>query len=67
MIEQDTVKLLRECDAGVKMGIDSIDDVYEKVEADIFKAYLEKGFKNILSKDNSVIYNEHANHNAKDN
>ena len=27
MIEQDTIKLLRECDAGVKMGISSIDDV----------------------------------------
>ena len=27
MIEQDTVRLLRECDAGVKMGISSIQDV----------------------------------------
>ena len=27
MIEQDTIKLLRECDAGVKMGVASIDDV----------------------------------------
>ena len=27
MIEQDTVKLLRECDAGAKMGVASIDDV----------------------------------------
>ena len=27
MIEQDTVKLLRECDAGIKMGISSIGDV----------------------------------------
>lgn len=27
MIEQDTVRLLRECDAGVKMGISSISDV----------------------------------------
>lgn len=31
MIEQDTVRLLRECDAGVKMGISSIDDVLDKV------------------------------------
>jgi hypothetical protein len=31
MIEQDTIKLLRECDAGVKMGISSIDDVIDKV------------------------------------
>ena len=41
MIEQDTIKLLRECDAGVKMGIDSIEDVLEKVSSDSFKNYLE--------------------------
>ena len=33
MIEQDTVKLLRECDAGVKMGIASIKDVLEDVKS----------------------------------
>lgn len=27
MIEQDTIRLLRECDAGVKMGLSSLDDV----------------------------------------
>ena len=32
MIEQDTVRLLRECDAGVKMGIASIDDVLGRVQ-----------------------------------
>ncbi len=32
MVEQDTIKLLRECDAGVKMGIASIDDVLDQVE-----------------------------------
>ena len=31
MIEQDTIKLLRECDAGVKMGVKSIDDVMDFV------------------------------------
>ena len=34
MIEQDTIKLLRECDAGVKMGISSIDDVLNHIHAD---------------------------------
>ena len=29
MIESDTIKLLRECDAGVKMGTKSINDVLE--------------------------------------
>ena len=31
MVEQDTVKLLRECDAGVKMGVSSIGDVLDFV------------------------------------
>ncbi len=31
MIEKDTIKLLRECDAGIKMGVDSIEDVLERV------------------------------------
>lgn len=34
MIEKDTVRLLRECDAGVKMGVSSIDDVIDYVGSD---------------------------------
>ncbi len=34
MIESDTIKLLRECDAGIKMGISSIDEVIDHVKAD---------------------------------
>ena len=40
MIEQDTIKLLRECDAGVKMGIYSIDDVLDDVKSVKLKEYL---------------------------
>ena len=40
MVEQDTIKLLRECDAGVKMGIESIDDILDKVEDREFKRLL---------------------------
>lgn len=40
MIEQDTIKLLRECDAGVKMGVASIDDVMEDVKSDSLRQYL---------------------------
>ncbi len=40
MIEQDTIKLLRECDAGVKMGTQSIDDVIEYVDADNLRQLL---------------------------
>lgn len=32
MIEQDTIKLLRECDAGIKMGVESIDEVLDYVK-----------------------------------
>ena len=32
MIEKDTVKLLRECDAGVKMGVSSIKDVIDHIK-----------------------------------
>ncbi len=31
MANQDTVRLLRECNAGIKMGVNSIDQVLEKV------------------------------------
>ena len=40
MIEQDTIKLLRECDAGVKMGIASIDDVLDRVKQEPMRATL---------------------------
>ncbi|WP_099468448.1 hypothetical protein [Konateibacter massiliensis] len=40
MIEQDTIKLLRECDSGIKMGIASIDDVLDYVCSNTFKQYL---------------------------
>ena len=40
MIEQDTIRLLRECDAGVKMGISSIDDVLDYVRADTLRQLL---------------------------
>ena len=42
MIEQDTIKLLRECDAGVKMGVSSIDDVMEYVHGDVLKRLLKE-------------------------
>ena len=32
MIHDDTIKLLRECDAGARMGIDSIADVLDNVQ-----------------------------------
>lgn len=59
MIENDTIKLLRECDSGVKMGISSIGEVLEKVENEKFKNELneckskhmdlEKDIENLLN------------------
>lgn len=40
MIEQDTVRLLRECDAGVKMGISSMDDVMDHIQNEKFRRCL---------------------------
>ena len=43
MIQQDTVRLLRECDAGAKMGVSSIDDVLEYVKDSEFRRILMEG------------------------
>ncbi len=40
MVEQDTIKLLRECDAGIKMGVSSIDEMLEYVSSDRLKKLL---------------------------
>ena len=42
MIEQDTIKLLRECDAGIKMGVTSIDEVIDYVKHDKLRKCLEE-------------------------
>ncbi len=53
MIEIDTVRLLRECDAGVKMGTASIDEVLDRVENEDFKKILceSKREHNVLEKE----------------
>ena len=40
MIEKDTIKLLRECDAGVKMGVSSIEDVLDFAHNEELRKYL---------------------------
>ena len=42
MIENDTIKLLRECDAGIQMGVKSIDDVLPYVKSRKMKEALEE-------------------------
>lgn len=43
MIEPDTIKLLRECDAGIKMGVTSIDEVQDAVKSDQLRKLLLDG------------------------
>lgn len=40
MPSEDTIKLLRECNAGVKMGVASIDDVLDQVKNNDFRELL---------------------------
>ena len=42
MNESDTIKLLRECDAGAKMAVSSIDEVLEKVSGPGLKRLLQE-------------------------
>lgn len=41
-MEDDTIKLLRECNAGIKMGIASLDDVLESVENENLRNLLKE-------------------------
>ena len=41
-MEDDTIKLLRECNAGVKMGISSLDDVMDHVRDESLRNLLVK-------------------------
>lgn len=45
MIEQDTIKLLRECDQGIKMGVSSIEDTLKYVRSRELKRVLENSKK----------------------
>jgi hypothetical protein len=40
MIEQDTIRLMRECDAGIEMGVSAIEDVLDHVQGEKFKRCL---------------------------
>lgn len=40
MVEPDTIRLLRECDAGIKMGVSAISDVVDRVADKRFRRLL---------------------------
>lgn len=41
-MKDDTIKLLRECNAGIKMGVSTLDDVMEHVKEDSLRRLLAK-------------------------
>ncbi len=41
----DTVKLLRECDAGVQMGVESIEEVLEEVKSEDLRGFMAEARK----------------------
>lgn len=57
----DTVKLLKECDSGIKMGISAIDDVIDDVKNTDFKNLLNDSKKQHekLKDEILVLLNEH--------
>ena len=42
MEDRDTIKLLKECDAGSKMAVSSLDDIMDKVENENLKKLLDE-------------------------
>lgn len=61
MIESDTIKLLRECDAGIKMGVASIDEVLDYVHDKTLGKYLAdcKDEHNKLKKEIEVLLDQY--------
>lgn len=52
-MNRNTIRLLRECDAGIKMGISAIDEVMKYVKNEELKKVLQNGMK-----DNEELKNE---------
>ena len=44
-MQEDTIKLLRECDAGIKMGVDALESVHDKVTHEDLKSHLDDQIK----------------------
>ncbi len=55
MIEKDTVELLRECDSGVKMGVDAIEEVLPYVHAPALKQSLTACKKEHKRLENEIL------------
>ena len=55
MIESDTIKLLRECDLGIKMGVSAIEEVVESVKNEEFKCLLLECRNKHMSLKNEIV------------
>ena len=60
MEDRDTIKLLKECDAGSKMAVTSLDEILEKVEnVNLKKLLMEtKGHHEKLGNEIHTLLNE---------
>lgn len=69
MIESDTIKLLRECDAGIKMGVASIDDVLDYVHDEALRKYLTdcKGEHDKLKEEIQILLDKYHDDGKKPN
>ena len=69
MVENDTIELLRECNAGVKMGISAIDEVLDSVEDENFKNLLTDSKKEHekLGEETRTLLNDYQDSGKKPN
>ena len=60
MINNDTIELLKECNAGIKMGVNSIDEVLDKVKDNKLKTILVNSKKEhqVLGSETHSLLNE---------
>ena len=62
MIEHDTIELLRECDAGIQMGIGTLDEVKDHVESGDFKSQLDgyqREYANLQNEIQGLLHKYH--------
>ena len=62
MIEHDTIELLKECDAGIQMGIGTLDEVKDHVFSDDFKAQLDgyqREYANLQNEIQGLLHTYH--------
>lgn len=62
MIEHDTIELLRECDAGIQMGIGTLDEVKDHVYSGSFKAQLDgyqREYANLQNEIQGLLHSYH--------